>query len=191
MQNQAIKIMLFMALMTPCCTALATDEIGQPDSKVSLIETRTHKDNFYPDCSKSPLKLKQCEASFCKGYQLGGMVYYKIVGVDAEGKCIYRERIESMGVLQCNIPINKLPKSAGQLTFEERDLYCKPVSVISNTFLVTLATSLSDMFPESDAISTQDSVKAPIEVKHNDRIDQTIKSIMLTTDEQRIFTIEK
>lgn len=148
---------------------------------VSLLETKSFKDKFYPDCKDSPLDVKSCVPGYCKSMQLGTMVYHKIVGFNGDGLCIYRQRIEEMGVLQCQLPKGFASGFPINFTIEERSRLCSPVSIISKTFLVTLATSLVDDMPIAEEFSDSNQNSKASNVKRQSLF-ANMKSLMLPKD---------
>lgn len=91
------------------------------EEKDILFEIYNRQDwretNIMP-CDSLPLLLNSCTKSFCVLNTKFGKVYKKVVGM-YEGKCIYLERTQKMGGMNCELPKDNLKKY--EFLFSEKD----------------------------------------------------------------------
>jgi hypothetical protein len=97
MQRIYINCFFSFLLLTISFVAQGQDE----DFALNFIDNSSVKELAYPACASHNVDLRACRPSICQQQTKLGRVYRKVVKKDDKDNCLYQERIENYGNMEC------------------------------------------------------------------------------------------
>jgi hypothetical protein len=175
MQRIYINCFFSFLLLTISFVAQGQDE----DFALNFIDNSSVKELAYPACASHNVDLRACRPSICQQQTKLGRVYRKVVKKDDKDNCLYQERIENYGNMECTFKQEDLEIAQAVMDYHLSD-ETQDLDVMSASNLLASACKLSTTGNSAMLITLE-----PDEESRAENSDQRkpIKSLMLKSSD--------